>query len=160
MDSLTHLVLAQCSGVTDDGVAALAPLTRLRHLDLSCCDRVTGGGFERFCTRTPLASLVLSNCTALDDDGLHALGRLTCLVRLDLSHCRGVSDAGIAGLHRLRLLTGETRTPPRRRLRRPHAETRARAAATDDCARNGALRRDPDRRAETHVTSPPNSAAL
>lgn len=89
--------------VSDDGLAALAGLTRLQSLHL-------GGGAcgvgERACAAFArhlrgLTALQVTDCPSLGDSGLFRLAPLAPgLLRLGLSGCGGVTDIGLAAVLR------------------------------------------------------------
>ncbi|KAK3241809.1 hypothetical protein CYMTET_48458 [Cymbomonas tetramitiformis] len=68
-----------CDLVTDEGLAALAPLTALTSLDLTNCREVTDEGLAALAPLTALTSLDLTNCREVTDEGLAALAPLTAL---------------------------------------------------------------------------------
>jgi hypothetical protein len=69
------------SDTTDDGLAGLAPLTRLRTLDLSKTT-VAGAGLAHLPSLAQLQTLQLYD-TEVTEDGITALRRLTPWLRID-----------------------------------------------------------------------------
>ena len=80
--------------ITDEGMARLRGLTRLRKLCLADT-HITGAGLERL---SGLTVLDLSG-TPVTDAGLERLKELTQLRELHLGSLR-VTDAGVEALHR------------------------------------------------------------
>lgn len=94
--SLTHLSLQRCVAITDRGLDALAPLTKLRHLVIAGT-RVRGEGLAR-CGR-PLESLDAAGAAALGDAALSALcGSALVKLRVEGTAC---TNAGLAALQQV-----------------------------------------------------------
>ncbi len=85
--------------VTDEGLARLARVPRLRHLNLDDCREITSAGLAHLTTLGHLRKLSL-NRTAVDDAGLAHLRALPVLTELSLVGNAGVTDAGAAHLAR------------------------------------------------------------
>jgi hypothetical protein len=105
IEALTGLeFLALGKALSDDDLAHLAPLKRLRRLAL-IDDRVTGYGLQHLQANSDLRSLTLFRCS-IGDEGLRYVGQLRTLTDLNLNETR-VTDAGLvhlAGLSELRVL--------------------------------------------------------
>jgi len=103
---LTKLTLGpSVRGITDAGLASLARLRRLRHLNLSWCEEITDEGLGHLEALPALAHLDLMGCSALTDAGLAHIARLPRLQHLNLWRCEGITDDGLARLQRLPNLT-------------------------------------------------------
>jgi hypothetical protein len=72
----------------DDGLAHLAAVTGLSHLDLRECEQVSDAGLEHLSRLTGLLHLDLSICRQVSDAGLAHLSGLTGLSHLDVSICK------------------------------------------------------------------------
>ncbi len=92
-------VVLSNSLVTDEGLAQLARIPRLRHLNLDDCREITSAGMAHLAGLTHLRKLSL-NRTAVDDAGLAHLAALPTLTELSLVGNAGVTDAGAAHLAR------------------------------------------------------------
>jgi len=86
LPSLTHLELRNC-GVDNEGVGALAPLTRLRSLNLAWSDRLTDAGLAALHPLTELTRLDTDWCSNLTTDGLLRLKEhLSSLIYVGVPH--------------------------------------------------------------------------
>jgi hypothetical protein len=84
LPGLIHLHLAEGDyAVTNDGLRAIASLTRLTHLHLNNCDEVNEGMLA-IRSLTALTHLHMSRCFQLSNDGLRAIASLTSLTHLHL----------------------------------------------------------------------------
>ena len=105
--TLIHLNLCRCQGVTDAGLAALKGHTRLASLCLSGLDLITDAGAAHLQALTSLEVLELGFCELLSPASIGAwLSRLPLLEILMLRGC-SVGDeemAVVAGLEHLREL--------------------------------------------------------
>lgn len=90
------------TGVSDEGLPALAPCERLQWLDLAFT-KVSDVGASHLKNLTQLRRLSLEG-TKITDASLPIIGRMTNLQELDLAHT-GVSDTGLTSLARLTDLT-------------------------------------------------------
>ena len=90
--TLTEVNLAQCSAITDEGLAALGklPLTRL---DVSSCAKIDGSAFEAF-EAAVLQELNLHGCS-IDDQGLLNLAKFKQLVKLRLDENDSIKGEGL-----------------------------------------------------------------
>ena len=93
---LTAVALGR--GITDHGLAALRPWTRLASLELICCSSVTDRGLLDLRHLTTLASLRLEYCSRVTDSGLEGLSSLTGLSSLSLVWCGGVTGTSLTSL--------------------------------------------------------------
>jgi Leucine Rich repeat len=96
-------VVLSNSLVTDDGLAKLAGIARLRHLNLDNCREITSEGVAHLKSLPDLRKLSL-NRTGVGDAGLAHLADLPLLTELSLVGDAGVTDAGAAYLARCREL--------------------------------------------------------
>ncbi|KAH3743955.1 leucine Rich Repeat family protein [Pelomyxa schiedti] len=96
---LESLHLADCPGVTEKSVAALAhSCAALADLDVCGCQGLTDEGASRL-SSAPLRALTLRWCTLVTDVTLGCLSAARpaeTLQSLDLSYCVRVSDRGVA----------------------------------------------------------------
>lgn len=130
--SLRELSLIKCSGVTDEGISAIAKRhTELRKLGITCCRKITSFAIDcvtRSCTS--LTCLKMEACSLvskeafslighrcpfleeldvtdddLDDQGLKYISRCSRLFSLKLGICLNISDDGLihVGMHCSRL---------------------------------------------------------
>ena len=103
--------IAGGSRVTDAGLAKLARLKRLRHLDLSGA-AITPGGLKALASLPELQRLSLWNVASVDDSAAPYLETLGALTSLDLSNT-SIGDATLARLAKMsalrRLYVSETR---------------------------------------------------
>ena len=93
---LTAVTLGR--GITDLGIAALRPWTRLASLELIHCSSVTDRGLLDLRHLTSLASLRLEYCSRVTDSGLEGLSSLTGLSSLSLVWCGGVTGTSLTSL--------------------------------------------------------------
>lgn len=89
---LTHLAVAGCIHLTDQGFCQLAPrLTDLESVDLEDLHQITGATVKAFAMHQPLLkSLCLSNCVQVSDDAIMQLvldGVCRNLAVLELDNC-------------------------------------------------------------------------
>lgn len=91
------------SGLDDEQLAFLNPLTALRILDLSR-NRLQGPGLASITGMTRLEELWLFNCTAFGDEGMPYLAALPSLQVLNLQGTL-VTDQGIKHLYEMPFLT-------------------------------------------------------
>mmetsp|Transcript_17075 Transcript_17075/g.47662 ORF Transcript_17075/g.47662 Transcript_17075/m.47662 type:complete len:834 (-) Transcript_17075:392-2893(-) len=90
------------SHVTDEGLGALAGLTRLSTLNLAQCVHITDRGLCLVADNMPsLAHLNISGCVQVTDVGLSHLPRLRHLEVLEIPWCLKVTDNGLAALRPL-----------------------------------------------------------
>jgi len=92
-------IYGEDGGITDDGLAFIAGLTRLKKLNLDG-SAVTGPGLTRLASPSQLRELSLK-CTNVTDAGLDSLQGLPAVESLDLNHCRGVGDDVVERLAKL-----------------------------------------------------------
>eukprot|EP00887_Chlorella_sp_A99_P000320 scaffold13.g320.t1 len=84
-------------GISDDGVACLTSLRRLRSLGLGWC-RLGEAGCAALAGLPLLSRLELDSCASLGDAGLFRLARLPRLAHLGLRGCTGITDIGLAAV--------------------------------------------------------------
>src|SRR5262245_16913044 len=102
---LRELVLeGQWATVTDQGLASLAGLVRLRSLTLRAVKGPTLAGLARLSGLKNLRSLYLFDFRNLNDSELPLLKALPALESLSLVHCESLTDAGLAHLSALKHL--------------------------------------------------------
>lgn len=82
---LTQVALSNCNMLSDQGLASIARLRRLRRLDLSYCTAITARGLRTLQQVPHLRVLYLQGCTALQEDALEVLALFPELRTLDLS---------------------------------------------------------------------------
>ncbi|KAK3541212.1 hypothetical protein QTP86_016815 [Hemibagrus guttatus] len=122
---LSELDLSDYTHITDQGIAQLGKMTRLKKLSLSntpltdvglstlssltllmdvCLNRtaVTSRGVTEFITRLPYLQVLGLSCTQVGDSVLKALIRCTELIKLNLSRTR-ITDRGLKFLHSMKL---------------------------------------------------------
>lgn len=99
---LTHLDLGNAFHVSDAGLAHLTPLCELRYLNLHRCSQLTDQALACFSpSLLNLNHLHLSECTGVTDAGLACLTTMKQLQYLDLANCRLVTDEGIRAVSML-----------------------------------------------------------
>lgn len=103
LPTLEKLAIRDGTELTDAGLRALRPLTRLVHLWINEAPKVTGNGLAPLIERNPGLTRVDLEDTGADDRTLAAVGRLPSLEILDLDRTR-ISDRGLAELARARTL--------------------------------------------------------
>ncbi|KAK9822807.1 hypothetical protein WJX81_000986 [Elliptochloris bilobata] len=99
--ALTHLDLRNCCKVTDASLLALAELPCLLSLDLSGCVAATERGIGALAARLRLSTLRLggtSRVATVQDGALRALAPMVSLTCLDMSGCTEVTDAGLGAI--------------------------------------------------------------
>jgi hypothetical protein len=101
-EKVVDVVLSN-SLVNDEGLAKLAGIARLRHLNLDDCREITSAGLLCLAPLKDLRKLSL-NRTAVDDAGLAHLPQLAELAELSLTGTAGITDAGAEHLARCREL--------------------------------------------------------
>jgi Leucine-rich repeat (LRR) protein len=78
MPSLTALTMSRCSGITDEGVAALQPLApTLQQLELGMCSKLTHEGLAGLHKLSNLTKLNLSACKVSSFSSLYSYCRYT-----------------------------------------------------------------------------------
>mmetsp|Transcript_17733 Transcript_17733/g.44638 ORF Transcript_17733/g.44638 Transcript_17733/m.44638 type:complete len:421 (-) Transcript_17733:224-1486(-) len=104
---LTSLSLAYCGTWTDEGLASLAAMSTLRHLDMGyTCTAVTDTSLGILSRGlTALSHLSLRGASQLSNAGVAHLAHNQKLERLDLEGCIGISDAAVASISQLPSLT-------------------------------------------------------
>lgn len=98
---MESLVLKQFKGLSDEGLAQLRPLKRLRELEFGDA-KPTAAGFSAVAELTLLESFKLPK--GLTDAHLAHLAGLVKLRELDLSNQEQITDAGLAKLDKLTAL--------------------------------------------------------
>uniref|UniRef100_UPI00358FA3C0 uncharacterized protein n=1 Tax=Myxine glutinosa TaxID=7769 RepID=UPI00358FA3C0 len=102
--SIRHLDMSGCSGLSDDGLLAVAlHCPGLLHLYLRRCTNLSDAGLSSVARHCPaLRELSLCDCPVITDVGLRevALGLGPSLRYLSLAHCSRLSDAGLRYLAR------------------------------------------------------------
>lgn len=94
------------SGITDEEMAHLKPLTSLTMLKIYKCEKITDTGLASLSALSSLTYLRIFNCNQITGIGLSHLKSLT---KLALYFCPNINDEGLAGisllcnLHTLRL---------------------------------------------------------
>ena len=73
MTRLRKLSLVECEWITDAGLRHVRGLTRLERLDLSFCDKITDAGLEHLKEMTQLQTLILSGCSRVTANGVRKL---------------------------------------------------------------------------------------
>ena len=91
---VTFLNLAENRKITERGIARLALLDWLTHLNLSSCS-LNNGVLETLLPLKKLEYLNLSYCNRLTDDALRPLKKYPRLVYLDIQGCPKITHAGI-----------------------------------------------------------------
>jgi len=97
--AVTSLILAENRNITNEGLAELAPLTYLTHLNISSCD-ITNKGLPHLTALSRLQSLNISYCNRITDDGLKAIGKIPHLVYLDVQGCVKLTNGGLSRIRR------------------------------------------------------------
>lgn len=100
---MVHLLVYvgyRCSGIGDDGLAALSNgCKKLKKLNLSYCVNVTDRGMEHIRFIEHLSDLELRGLTKITSAGLTALAAgCKRLADLDLKHCAKIDDSGFWAL--------------------------------------------------------------
>jgi serine/threonine protein kinase len=101
---LEGLDLGQCD-VSDEVLARLRDLVRLRKLNLCWCVRITDAGLVHLGEMRLLRELDLRGIKATDA-GVANLALLSCLEQLSLWSCHSLTDAGVSHLASLTSLKG------------------------------------------------------
>ena len=103
MPGLADLCLADCIGVRDDGVRAIAAGlgATLRALDLSCLSGLTDEGLAGAAGLSRLETCRLSWCS-VTDAGLERMAGLACLRSLDLHLSQRITSGGLRHVSRMR----------------------------------------------------------
>jgi hypothetical protein len=105
LTTLTRLVLAGCSAVTDKEVLALSSLTGLKDLALSCCPNITSEGLRAVSNLPALTELNLGGCVNVTDEVMHAVSSLKSLTSLKILYCDKVTDQALRAVSGLPSLT-------------------------------------------------------
>lgn len=96
------------TAITDEGLAELGKLTKLRELKLHDCETITGEAFAEFQFPETLTSLDLTDVAKLNDDGLIELKRFTQLEHLWLDGSKELKGRGfecLAAMKKLKTLS-------------------------------------------------------
>ncbi|GMH35335.1 hypothetical protein BSKO_03203 [Bryopsis sp. KO-2023] len=103
LTSLTKLMLGECPGISDTGVAMLRKLAGIQSLSL---DRtmVSAWGLKEIVGMGSIKQLSLRTCSGVGDEELVVLAGLSSLESLNVSKCN-VTDSGVAALSGLPALT-------------------------------------------------------
>ncbi|EZA47801.1 Putative RNA-binding protein EEED8.10, partial [Ooceraea biroi] len=87
---LVCLDITCCRNVTDDGLTAVATLTKLERMTISYLDRITDSGLQDICG---LKELECRNCPFIGDHGVSMLIESSPQLRLlDLSGCHDITS--------------------------------------------------------------------
>lgn len=97
ISSLESLDLDSCNLITDQGVAALATLSRLNKLMARWCYNLSDTACSTFSV-LPLSEHELEGCEKIGDDGIHAIANSRTFRDLGLPDFANVTDAGIDSL--------------------------------------------------------------
>lgn len=93
------------NNITDVGLASIASLHQLQHLDLSRCSTITDVGLGSIAALHELHRLDLNSCKKITDAGLSGIAGLRQLLRLELRGCLQMTDiASVASLQQLQHL--------------------------------------------------------
>ena len=96
---LTHL---QAAGITDAGMARIAKLGHLTHLQFGDAPRLTDAGVQHLARMSQILELEIGGWhSPITDGGLAALGYLAQLRRLQICWTRGITDVGVTALAHL-----------------------------------------------------------
>jgi len=97
-NALNHLVLRQCSQITDISIREVAAACkRLKHLDVSRCPRLSNASLTHIAREChDLAHLNLSHCTRITDGVMVALSQhCRRLTYLNIGDCREITTKAI-----------------------------------------------------------------
>lgn len=103
LTKLRWLCLAQCHAMRGDGLQALAAIPRLEHLDLTYSG-VETPAIERLPLLGNLRTLVLSSCMRFHGTALAAVARIPGLRRLELRACTTLAAKDVLSLVELKEL--------------------------------------------------------
>jgi eukaryotic-like serine/threonine-protein kinase len=103
-ERIVRIDLSGCEQVTDVGLAHMARLQGVRHLNLYGCIGLTDQGMRHLTQLERLTRLDLTRCRQLTDQALVPLGGITALEHLSLGGCEWITDAGLVHLTRLKSL--------------------------------------------------------
>ena len=93
------------TGITDEGLAELGTLPKLRELNLQSCKKITGEAFSEFQYPEMLTDVNLAYAELLNDAGLKAMGRFTQLEHLRLFRNSKIKGPGFECLASMKKLT-------------------------------------------------------
>ena len=106
-DGLAHLAMLprlealrlwRVTGITDNGLASVAAMASLRHLNIGGCVKITDEGLSHLARLTELETLDMSELKNITDDGLAPLAFLRNLKHLNMRYCPEITGRGLAHL--------------------------------------------------------------
>lgn len=93
------LTRLQAAGISDAGMARIAKLAHLTHLQFGDAPRLTDAGAQHLARMPQILELEMGGWhSPITDGGFAALGHLAQLRRLQICWTRGITDAGVAAL--------------------------------------------------------------
>lgn len=95
---LQTLILSDCRGLSNTGMAHVCALPALQHLDIGGCTAVGNDGLTGLHGHPTLTSLSLRGHAELSDASMQMIAFMPTLRRLSMRQCGGISDAGLMRL--------------------------------------------------------------